>query len=146
MQTRIVNRRKERGDVYVGRPGPYGNPIELNKSCPLCRTVHRRDAGAIECSAKALLERLADPGYQVQVAALNGLVLECWCSPLWCHAELLVAYTEAYSERIANCRVNGATADPAVLAHQDGVEAVGRAARRAIDALTRATSQLSLPL
>lgn len=35
MKTRVVNRRRERFDVYIGRPGPFGNPFRAELHRPL---------------------------------------------------------------------------------------------------------------
>lgn len=141
MTAMVVNRHTQRGDVYVGRPSPHGNPVMLGKPCPRCGVAHGRDAKAIECTSRVLLARLHEPRYRAQVAALDGKVLECSCAPAWCHAELLVAYSEAYAERLAICEVDGVP-DAVEIAHRSGVLAVRQSAREAIAKTTSGQQDL----
>lgn len=119
----------------------HGNPVALGKPCPRCGANHGRDAKGIECTAGVLIERLDEPGYRAQVAALDGMVLECSCAPTWCHAELLVADAEAYAERLAICEVENVP-DAAAVAHRSGVCAVWQSAKNAIEKATRGQQSL----
>lgn len=75
----VVHCRRDRYDVYVGRPSKWGNPFKVG--------VHgKRD----ECIAlyvewlRTQPELIADAKRE-----LKGKVLGCWCAPNACHAEIL---------------------------------------------------------
>jgi hypothetical protein len=79
----VVHCQKEPFDVYIGRPGPYGNPFRIG-----------RDGTREEVIAKykALLE--TDTELQKAVRLLKGKVLGCWCKPLPCHGDVIVEWLE----------------------------------------------------
>lgn len=66
-------------DVYIGRPGPWGNPFVIGKDGTRNEVIvkyrewlHRRPA--LVAIAKK---------------ELRGKVLGCWCSPKACHGDVL---------------------------------------------------------
>lgn len=82
MNARVVNVRSgERYDVYIGRPGPWGNPF------PIARDRTREEA--VEAYRKFLASQPALVAKAKQ--ELKGKVLGCWCSPLACHGAVLSA-------------------------------------------------------
>jgi hypothetical protein len=85
--TRVVNRRIEAWDVYIGRPGIFGNPFHINKN--------RTRADAINLYRRYFLERVAeDSRFRAEVLALRGKRLGCWCAPLPCHGDVIVEWLE----------------------------------------------------
>ena len=79
--TRVVHCKREKHDVYIGRPGPWGNPFRLADDSPESRAkaIEQYEAwirGRPELMAEA--RRL-----------LRGKVLGCWCSPKPCHGDVL---------------------------------------------------------
>jgi hypothetical protein len=81
----VVHFRRAKYDVYVGRPGPYGNPF-----------THKRGTAAdIIVPKSEVLPRfrewvLAQPEYVERVRReLAGKVLGCWCAPKACHGDIL---------------------------------------------------------
>jgi hypothetical protein len=77
------------GQVYVGRPGPLGNPFEIGRSGTRSQVIasYRRwlwsrlqEPGSIQ---RRELERL------LARAQAGQLELLCWCAPLPCHAEVI---------------------------------------------------------
>lgn len=86
MKTRVVNVRKERSDIYIGRPSPWGNPYRIGvdgdreKVIRLYRIwfFHPMQQHVRE-SAKRLLK---------------GKKLGCYCHPQPCHGDVLVAYVD----------------------------------------------------
>lgn len=84
--TRVVNIARELYDVYIGRPGPFGNPFIIGK---LSRE---------EVIAKFKLyfkERVRkDEEFRNKVKALKGKSLGCYCKPRACHGDTIVAYLE----------------------------------------------------
>lgn len=75
----VVNRRSgEPYDVYVGRPGKWGNPFLVG-----------RDGTRAEVIAK-YRAYLSESGLIRYIDELTGKRLACWCAPLPCHADVLV--------------------------------------------------------
>jgi hypothetical protein len=79
----IVHCKKDAYDVYIGRPGIWGNPFEIG--------VHGTRAEVIELyrqwvkTQPELLNRLDE---------LEGKILGCWCSPQACHGEVFLELLE----------------------------------------------------
>lgn len=75
----VVHCRKSPYDVYVGRPGPWGNPFPLSSSASRDQVIERYRAWLLaqpELVARAKTE-------------LRGKVLGCWCRPQACHGDVL---------------------------------------------------------
>ena len=91
---KVVHCKRAPYDVYIGRPGPWGNPY------PLSAGVSRE-----ECleQYRAYLER--NP--QIARAAIHelaGKVLGCWCAPKLCHGEVLMEIIEGDPNDYAQLR------------------------------------------
>jgi len=84
MTTRVVNRRVEPFDVYIGRPSKWGNPFtHLAKSAakfrvPFDQVLPRYEAWLLE-----------QPELMAALPELRGKVLGCWCKPGPCHGDVL---------------------------------------------------------
>lgn len=79
--TRVVNRHRDRYDVYVGRPGPWGNPFVIGK----------------DGTRDEVIEKFREYGERVGLRAraraeLRGKTLGCWCSPERCHGDVLAEW------------------------------------------------------
>jgi len=80
----VVHCKKDKYDVYIGRPGPWGNPFEIGK-----------DGDREEVVEKYAEWLLAQPELVEKAKQeLKGKVLGCWCAPKLCHGNIL--------EQIAN--------------------------------------------
>ena len=78
----VLNRRDNRYyvGVYVGRPTKWGNPFKIGK-----------DGTREEVVKKYRLWLMDDPILMADVKyELKGHNLICWCSPLPCHADILL--------------------------------------------------------
>ena len=80
---KVYNKRTDtipEGAIYVGRPTKWGNPFTIN------RTRSRREV--VQLYRLWLLSN----GQRVEDAKreLRGKDLVCWCSPLPCHADILM--------------------------------------------------------
>ena len=88
--TRVVHCKKEPYDVYIGRPGIWGNPFSWEEGTFAKYKVATREE-AIEkyreyvLSNEELLNKLKE---------LKGKILGCWCKPLLCHGDILVELIE----------------------------------------------------
>lgn len=86
MPTTVVNIKKQKCDVYIGRPGPFGNPFRIGE---------HGDRELVLSRYKAYFyRRLTEPEFRDKILALKGKVLGCWCKPLTCHGDVIVDYLE----------------------------------------------------
>jgi hypothetical protein len=86
MITKIVNLRKEKYDVYIGRPSKWGNPFIVG-----------RDGARGECADKYREWIVNGNGRHLlkDIGELKGKVLGCYCKPNKCHGDVLVELCEA---------------------------------------------------
>ena len=83
MSGRIVHCKRERYDVYIGRPSKWGNPFPVPKGYDRVADPER------------ILERYeahvrATPELMAALPELAGKVLGCWCAPQACHGDVLL--------------------------------------------------------
>ncbi len=78
MNPRVYNKRNNppKDAVYVGRGSPWGNPFHIGKHGTREQVIER-----FRCETLPTLD----------VSALKGKSLVCYCAPLACHADLLLA-------------------------------------------------------
>ena len=90
--TRVVNRRKEPFDVYIGRPSPWGNPFShMDGTLAKFKVANR-----VEAIARFREWFLGQPVLVARAQReLKGKVLGCWCKPDDCHGDVLVEIVEA---------------------------------------------------
>ena len=89
---RVVHCKRTEHDVYIGRPGPWGNPF------PLKRGANERER--IECLDHYVLWLVTYSSVQVEAQAkLKGKILGCWCAPRLCHGEPLLVASEGADVR-----------------------------------------------
>lgn len=85
MKTRVVHCKKEKFDVYIGRPSIWGNPFShLDNTKAKFKTATREEA-----VAKYKEYLLQNPELLKKLPALKGKILACWCSPKSCHGDVL---------------------------------------------------------
>ena len=88
--TKVVNIRKEKHDVYIGRAGKgqsgyYGNPFVLGKD-------GNRDE-VLEKYRVYFDRRINDdPVFRENILALRDQTLGCFCDPLPCHGHIIVRW------------------------------------------------------
>jgi len=74
---------KQQGDVYIGRPGPWGNPFVIG-----------RDGDRAEVIRKYRAWALNDTFVKNNVKSLKDKTLVCYCAPLACHGDVLKELAE----------------------------------------------------
>ena len=75
----VVHCKKAEYDVYIGRPGPWGNPFVVGE--------HGTREEVVEQYAEWLLSQ---PDLVAKAKKdLKGKVLGCWCAPKLCHGDIL---------------------------------------------------------
>jgi len=85
--TRIVNLKKEKYEVYIGRPSVFGNPFSIGKDGT------RREV--IAKFRKYFFKRImTDENFYHAVNELKDKTLGCFCKPEECHGDIIVAYLE----------------------------------------------------
>lgn len=88
-KTVVVNKYKDRFDVYIGRGSAFGNPFEIGKDGTREEVIERyRDW---------FLKKLKNERFKKQVLKLKGKRLGCFCKPLACHGDIIVEYLERES-------------------------------------------------
>lgn len=90
--TKVVHCKKEKYDVYIGRPSKWGNPYSHEQRTSAKFKVNTRDEAIsayriwiTEGEGKHLLSDLNE---------LDGKILGCWCKPKSCHGDVLVELIE----------------------------------------------------
>jgi len=77
---RIVHCKKEKYDIYIGRPGPFGNPYVIGKDGTRDEVIEKFEHYAR--SNPELMEKIH--------REIPGKVLGCWCGTKRCHGEILI--------------------------------------------------------
>ena len=75
----VVHCKKSSYDVYIGRPGKWGNPFEIG-----------RDGTRDEVITKYRNWIQTQPHLLASLHELRGKTLGCWCSPKACHGDVLI--------------------------------------------------------
>ena len=82
---RVVDKRTHQpgpGDVYVCRPGPWGNPFRLEAESGRADVLRRYREWLVSQVRSGGITREA-------LAGLAGRTLVCWCAPRACHGHVL---------------------------------------------------------
>ena len=82
-RARVVNRRSQSFDVYIGRGSLFGNPFKVGV-----------DGSRTEVIQKYRVWIKKQPYILSKLYELKGKVLGCHCSPLPCHGDILVKLLE----------------------------------------------------
>lgn len=87
-QTTIVNVKKgQKADVYIGRPGPFGNPYVIGPD------GDREEV--IRLFRVYFYDRMKmDPTWKQKVESLRGKSLGCFCAPMACHGNVIAEYLD----------------------------------------------------
>lgn len=83
LATRVVNIARDPYQVYIGRPGPWGNPFVIG-----------RDGDRATVIAKHAAWVVRQPELMACLGELRGRVLGCHCKPEPCHGDTLAALAD----------------------------------------------------
>jgi len=86
-QTRVVHFRNP-FDVYIGRPGPWGNPFIIGKHGDRTEVIERYKAW-FAAQPQAWKRKL--------LVELKGERLGCYCAPLPCHGDIIANYCDTHN-------------------------------------------------
>jgi hypothetical protein len=92
---RVVDLRKERYDVYIGR---WNGRYHLPKSKWANPFKEGKDGTREEIIEKYRKWLLSNPDLLKQLPELRGKTLGCYCKPLPCHGDVLVELIEQLPE------------------------------------------------
>ena len=76
---KVVHCKKEKYDVYIGRPSKWGNPFTIGK-----------DGTREEVIQKYREYLLANKELMKSLPELKDKTLGCWCKPKACHGDVLI--------------------------------------------------------
>ena len=79
----VVHCKKERYDVYIGRPTPWGNPYKIGKDGTREEVIEKYRK-SLTASMKADIKKY-----------LRNKKLGCWCKPKACHGDVLAEIANA---------------------------------------------------
>lgn len=80
MRASVVHCKRDTADIYIGRPGPWGNPFEIGRHGERAEVIARFRAWIAEQHEMLWLARRVLPGKR----------LGCWCRPAHaCHGDVL---------------------------------------------------------
>lgn len=83
MATKVVNVKREAYDLYIGRPGVWGNPFIIGRDGTRGEVLEKHARWIVQQAH--LMERLPE---------LKGKRLGCYCAPLACHGDVLARLAE----------------------------------------------------
>lgn len=92
---RVVHCKREKFDVYIGRPSKWGNPFTFKAGTiadfvvPYDEVLPRYEAWLRE-----------QPHLMSSIHELRGKVLGCWCAPKMCHGDVLARLANEMEMRI----------------------------------------------
>lgn len=75
----VVHCKRDRFDVYIGRPSKWGNPFVIGKDGTRNEVIEKYRSWLL--SQPQLIKDAREQ--------LRGKVLGCWCSPSACHGDVL---------------------------------------------------------
>lgn len=94
MKTKVVHCKKEKYDVYIGRPSKWGNPFSHKEGTRAKFKVATREEAVLKYKEWILTqEHLIKSLHE-----LKGKILGCWCKPKMCHGDILAELADQ-SER-----------------------------------------------
>lgn len=77
-KTRVVHCRKDKHDIYIGRPSKWGNPFSIGKDGTRSEVIRKYEDWI-----------LSNDELMKDIHELEGKVLGCWCRPRACHGDVL---------------------------------------------------------
>ena len=86
-KTTVVHCKREKYDVYIGRPSKWGNPFTIGSDGTREEVIEKYKRYLL--MNRDLLDSLPE---------LCGKVLGCWCHPQPCHGDLLAKLANKIKE------------------------------------------------
>lgn len=95
--TKVVHCKKEKYDIYCGRPSDFGNPMSVQEIKRLFPNISDEDARekAIIWYKQYFYEKIkTDKDFLGKVLKLKDKILGCWCKPLPCHCDIIAEFLD----------------------------------------------------
>jgi hypothetical protein len=91
VKSRVVHCKKEKYNVYIGRPSKWGNPFtHWSDGTTLAKHVVEDREAAVNAYREWITngdgKHLLNDLHELK----GGKILGCWCSPLACHGDVLL--------------------------------------------------------
>lgn len=83
VMTTVVHCKKDKYDVYIGRPSIWGNPFVIGRDGTRDEVIRKY---------KQWLE--GQPDLVKRTSELRGKRLGCFCAPRPCHGDILVEFAD----------------------------------------------------
>ena len=77
----VVHCKKERFDIYIGRPSKWGNPFSIGKDGTREEVISKY---------KQWIWTQTHLIAAIKNGELHDKILGCWCAPLPCHGDILL--------------------------------------------------------
>ncbi len=74
----VVHCKRNRHDIYIGRPNKWGNPFVIGKDGTRAEVIEKYERWLH-----------AQPQLLDAIGELAGKTLGCWCAPQACHGDVL---------------------------------------------------------
>lgn len=97
MPTRVVHCKREKYDVYIGRPSIWGNPFTIGRDGTREEVMAKCDEW-LNC--KRHISGREPPALQVIYTELKDKTLGCWCSPKSCHGDIYVRLVKEFEAKV----------------------------------------------
>ncbi len=90
---KVVHCKRDKYDVYIGRPSKWGNPFAIGK-----------DGTREEVIRKYEVWIRGQPKLLSDLHELAGKILGCWCVPNACHGDVLIKLVEEFKYKESGWR------------------------------------------
>jgi hypothetical protein len=95
---KVVHCKKEKYDVYCGRPSKWGNPFtHIKDKKTLAKYIKPTRDEAVD-AYREYIENGDGKHLLKDLHELKDKVLGCWCHPKKCHGDILAELVEKYCE------------------------------------------------
>jgi len=86
-KTKVINIKKGKCDIYIGRPSIFGNPYTIGRDGDRNEVVKQYKIYFYDRIEK-------DKDFKESISWLKGKKIGCYCYPLPCHGDIIVKYLE----------------------------------------------------
>lgn len=97
MPTKVVHFKKEKCDVYIGRPSEWGNPFSHKEG-----TIAKYKVASLDEALEKFREYFLGHPELIEKARkeLKGKTLGCWCKPNKCHGDIIAEIIDEEDDEI----------------------------------------------
>lgn len=89
----VAHNKKEKFDIYIGRPSGFGNPFTISNNRTRLGVVQRYYDWVMDEKLIYLIDekgnKYSNFWVRENLHTLKGKILGCWCAPQLCHGHVL---------------------------------------------------------